>query len=160
MWELAHRESWAPKNLSFRTMLLRRLLRIPWTARRSNQLILKEISPEYSLERLMLKLKLLYFGHWCKEPTHWKSPWCWGSLKAKGEEGSRGWDCSVASQTQWTWIWANSEREWSTRKPGVPQSMDSQELDTTGVTEQLSFCAFVCQTKKKKTCQISLEAHF
>ena len=62
--ELDHKEGWAPKNWRFQTMVLeRRLLRVPWTARRSNQSILKEISPEYSLEGLMLKLKLRYFGH-------------------------------------------------------------------------------------------------
>ena len=64
MWELDHKESWAPKNWCFWTVVLEKtLLRILWTARRSNQSILKEISPEYSLEGLMLKLKLQYFGH-------------------------------------------------------------------------------------------------
>ena len=63
----------------------RRPLRIPWTARRSNQSILKEISPEYSLEGLMLKLKLQYLATWCKELTHLKRPWCWEGLKAGGE---------------------------------------------------------------------------
>ena len=63
MWELDHKESWALKNWSFELWCWRRLLRVPWTARRSNQSILKEISPEYSLEGLMLKLRLHYFGH-------------------------------------------------------------------------------------------------
>ena len=63
MWELDYKEGWVPKNWCFWTVVLRRLLRVPWTARRSNQSILKEISPEYSLERMMLKLKLQYFGH-------------------------------------------------------------------------------------------------
>ena len=63
MWELDYKESWAPKNWSFELWCWRRLLRVPWTARRSNQSILKEISPEYSLEGLMLKLKLQYVGH-------------------------------------------------------------------------------------------------
>jgi len=63
MWELNRKESWAPKNWCFWTVVLERLLRVPWTARRSNQSILKEISPEYSLKVLMLKLKLQYFGH-------------------------------------------------------------------------------------------------
>ena len=70
----------------------RRLLRVPWTARRSNQSILKEISPEYSLEGIMLKLKLQYFATWCKERTHWKRPRCWERLKVGGEEGDRGQD--------------------------------------------------------------------
>ena len=63
MWELDYKESWAPKNWCFELLCWRRLLRFPWTARRFNQSILKEISPEYSLEELMLKLKLQYFGH-------------------------------------------------------------------------------------------------
>ena len=65
MWELDCEESWVPKNLCFWTVVLRRLLRVPWTARRSNQFILKEISPGCSLEGLMLKLKLQYFGTSC-----------------------------------------------------------------------------------------------
>ena len=63
MWELDYKESWALKNDAFKLLCLRRLLRVPWTARRSNKSILKEISPEYSLEGQMLKLKLQYFGH-------------------------------------------------------------------------------------------------
>ena len=63
MWELDYKESWTPKSWCFWTWCWRRLSRVPWTARRSNQSILKEISPEYSLEGLMLKLKLQYFGH-------------------------------------------------------------------------------------------------
>ena len=61
--ELDHKEYWALKNWCFWTVVLEKILRVPWTARRSNQSILKEISPEYSLEELMLKLKLQYFGH-------------------------------------------------------------------------------------------------
>ena len=63
MWELDHKESWVLKNYAFILWCWRRLLRVPWTASRSNQSILKEISPEYSLEGLMMKLKLQYFGH-------------------------------------------------------------------------------------------------
>ena len=69
-----------------------RLLRVPWTTRRSNRSILKEINPEYSMEGLRLKLKLQYSGPWYKKPIHWKRPWSWEWLKKKGEEGSRGWD--------------------------------------------------------------------
>ena len=63
MWELDYKESWVQKNWCFWTVVFRRLLRVPWTARRSNQPILKDVSPGYSLEGLMLKLKLQYFGH-------------------------------------------------------------------------------------------------
>ena len=68
----------------------------------SNQSILKEINPEESLEGLMLKLKLQYLATCCEQPTHWKRPWCWERLKAKGE-GDRGWDAWMASVMQWTW---------------------------------------------------------
>ena len=63
MWELDYKESWAQKNWYFELWCWRRLVTVPWTTRRSNQSILKKISPEYSLEGLMLKLKLQYFGH-------------------------------------------------------------------------------------------------
>ena len=73
-------ESWTVKKAecqrvdAFELWCWRRLLRIPWTARRSNQSILKEICPEYSLKGLMLTLKLQSLATWCKEPTHWKRP--------------------------------------------------------------------------------------
>ena len=77
---------------SFELCCWRRLLKVPWTLKRSNQPILKEICPEYLLERLMLRLKLQSLATWCEELTHLKRPWCWERLKA-GEEGDdRGWD--------------------------------------------------------------------
>ena len=88
---------------AFKLWCWRRLLKVPWTARRSNQSILGEIKPVYSLEGLMLKLKLQYFGHLMEKPTHWKSPWCFERLRAEGEEGVRGWDGWMASPMQWTW---------------------------------------------------------
>ena len=87
IWELDYNEGWAPKNWCFWMWCWRRLLRVPWTAKRSNQSILKEINPEYSLEGLMLKLKLNTLDTWCKEPSHWKRPWCWEKLRA----GEKGW---------------------------------------------------------------------
>ena len=111
---------------AFKLWCWRRLLRVPWTARRFYQSILKEISPKYLLEGLILKLKLQYFGHRCKEPTHWKRPWCWERLKAGGEGDDRGWDGWMASLTQWTWVWVNSRSRWWTGRPGVLQSMGSQ----------------------------------
>ena len=106
-------ESWTIKKAehqkidAFELWCWRRLLKVPWTARRSNKSMLKEISPEYSLEGLMLKLKLQDFGHLML--THWKSPWCWERLKAGGEGGNR-WDGWIASPIQWTWVWENSGR--------------------------------------------------
>ena len=103
----------------------RRLLRVPCTAR-SNQSILKEINPEYSLEGLMLKLKFQYFGRWFKQQTHWESLWCWERLNAGREEGIRGWDGWMASLMQWTWTWANFMRWWGTGRPDVLQCTGSQ----------------------------------
>ena len=108
----------------------RRLLRVPWTARRSNQSILKEISPECSLEGLILKLKLQCFGH-LKQRTFWKRPWCWKRLKAGGEGDDRGWDGWMESLTHWTWVWASSGSWWWPGKPGVLQSMESQNQSYT-----------------------------
>ena len=112
---------------AFELWCRRRLLRVPWTARRSNHSVFKEISPEYSLEGLMLKLKLHNLATWCEELTHWKRPWCWERLKAGGE-GAVGWDGWMASLTQWTWVWASSGSWWWTEKPGVLQSMGSQRV--------------------------------
>ena len=92
MWELDYKESWALKNWCFELWCGRRLLRIPWTARRSNNQSKKEISPEYSLEGLMLKLKLQYFGHLMWRTDSLKRPWCWERLKAGGEGDDRGWN--------------------------------------------------------------------
>ena len=89
---------------AFELWYWRILLRVPWTARRSNQCILKEISPEYSLEGLMLKLKFQCLGNWCEEPTHWKRPRCWERLKVGGEGDDRQWDRWMVSLTQWTWV--------------------------------------------------------
>ena len=107
-WAIEKAEVW--RTDAFKLWGWRRLLRVPWTARRSNQSIQKEINPEYSLERLILKMKLQYFGHWCKELTRWKRPWCWERLRAGGDGSDRGWDGWMASSTQWTWVWASSVR--------------------------------------------------
>ena len=84
---------------TFELWCYRRLLRVPWTERRSNQSIVKEINLEYSLEGLVLKLKLPYFGHLMGELTHWKKPWCWERLRAGGEGDYRGWGGWMASLT-------------------------------------------------------------
>ena len=100
--------------------------RVPWTARSSNQSILKEISPECSLEGLMLKLKSNTLATWCEELTHLKRPWCWERLKVGGEGDDRGWDGWISSLIQWTWVWVNSGAWWWTGKPGMLQSMGLQ----------------------------------
>ena len=99
----------------------KRLLIVLWPARRPNQSILEEISSEYSLEGLMLMLNSNTLATWWEEPTHWKRPWCWETLRA-GEGGNREWDGWMASLTQWTCIWANSQRQRSTEKSGLQQA--------------------------------------
>ena len=123
MWELDHKQGWVPKNWCFQKLRCwRRLLRVPCTARRSNQSILKEIKPEYSLEGLMLKLKLQYFGHLMQRAHSLEKTLMLGKMKA-GEGDNRGWDGWMASPTQWTRVWANSRRWWRTGKPGMLHSM-------------------------------------
>ena len=100
-------EGWTIKTAEHRRtdafkLCWRRFLRVPWTTRRSNQSILKEINTEYSLEGLMLKPKLQYLATWCEEPTHWKWLWCWERLRVGGE--GTGWDGWIASPTQWTGV--------------------------------------------------------
>ena len=119
---------------AFELWCSRRLLRVPWTARRSNQSILKEISPEYSLEGRMLKLKLQYFGHLMQRAAL-KRTWCWERLKAGGEGDDRGWDGWMASPTQWAWVWVNSGSWWWTERPGTLQSMGSQRVGHDWATE-------------------------
>ena len=87
MWELVYKESWVLKNWCFWTVVLRRLLRVPWTARRSNQSILKEISPEYSLEGLLLKLKLWYFGHMMQRMDSLEKTLILGKTEGKRRKG-------------------------------------------------------------------------
>ena len=129
MWELDQKEGWALKTWSIQTW--RRLLRVPWTDRRSDQSVLKEINPEYSLEGLMLKLRLQYtLATWCKEPTHWKRPWSWERLKSGGKEGDRGWDGLMASPTQWTWIWATLGNGGGEGKLPCCSPWNHRELDT------------------------------
>ena len=133
-------ESWTMKKAeheripAFELWCWRRLLRVPWTARRSNQSILKEISPEYSLKGLMLKLKLQYFDQLIRR-THWKRSWCWERLKAGGEGDDRGWDSWMASVTQRTWVWVNSGSWWWTGRPGVLWFMGLQRVRHDWVTE-------------------------
>ena len=96
--------------LKFKLWCQRRLLRVPWTARISNQWILKEINPEYSLKDWYWSWISNRLATYCEEPTHWKRPWCWERFTVGGEGGDRGWDSWMASLTQWTWVRASSRR--------------------------------------------------
>ena len=117
-------ESWTKKKAehqridAFELWCWRRLLRVPWTARRSNQSILKEISPEYSLEGLCWSGNSNALATWCEELTHWKRPWCWERLKAGGEGDDWGWDGWTASPARWTWVLVDSGSWWWTGKTG------------------------------------------
>ena len=120
---------------TFELWCWRRLLRVPWTARRSNQSILKEISPGCSMEGLMLKLKLQYFGHLMWRVDSLEKTLMLEGLGA-GEEGDdRGWDGWMASLTQWMWVWVNSGSWWWTGWPGMLWFMGSQRVWHDWVTE-------------------------
>ena len=113
MWVLDCEESWALKNWCFWTVVLEKTLeRVPWTARRSNQSILKEISPECSLEGLMLKLKRQYFGHFMRRVDSLEKTLMLGGIGGRRRRDDRGWDVWMASLTQWAWVWVNSGSWW------------------------------------------------
>ena len=97
---------------AFELWCWRRLLRVPWTARRSNQSVLKEISPEYSLEGLRLNWNSHTLATWCEELPYLKRPGCWERLRAGGEGDDRGLNGWMASLAQWTWVWVSSGSWW------------------------------------------------
>ena len=109
MWE-----SWTRKKAecwridAFELWCWRSLLRVSWTSRRSSLSILKEISPEYSLEGLMLKPKLQYFGHLMRRTDSLEKTLMLGKIEGRGEGDDRGWDGWMASPTWWTWLWVDS----------------------------------------------------
>ena len=137
MWELDYKESWAPKNWYFWTMVLRRL---------ESPLDCKTIQP-VDPKRYQSVLNIHWkdwcwswnastLATWCQELIHWKRSWCWERLRARGEgDGDRGWDGWIASPTQWTWVWVNSGSWWWTGRPGVLQSMGSQRVGHDWATE-------------------------
>ena len=134
-------ESWTIKKAehrridTFELWCWRRLSRVPWTARRFNQSILKEISPEYSLERLMLKLKLQYFGHLMQGADSFEKTLMLANIKEGRRGDGRGWNGWTALPTRWTWAWVNSGSCWWRGKPGALQSMGSQRIGHDWVTE-------------------------
>ena len=126
-------ESWAPKNWCFGTVVLEKTLESPLDS--------KEIQPVHPrgnqswifIGRLMLKLKLQYFGHLMQRADSFEKTWCWERLKA-GEGDDRGWDGWMASPTQWTWVWVNSGSWWWTERPGILQFTGSQRVRHDWVT--------------------------
>ena len=127
-------ETWTIKKAehqridAFELRCWRRLLRVLWTARRANQSILKEISTEHSLEGLLLKLKLQYFGHLMWRADSLGKTLMLERLKARGEGDDRGWDGWMTLLTQWTWVCVNSGSWWWIRRPGMLHSMWLQRV--------------------------------
>ena len=134
-------ESWTIKKAehqridAFELWCWRRLLRVPWTTRRSNQSILKEISPGCSLEGLMLKLKLQFFGHLMWRADSFEKTLILGKIEGRRRRDDRAWDGCMASLTQWTWVWVNSGSWWWTGRPGVLQFMRLQRGGHNWATE-------------------------
>ena len=133
-------ESWTQKKAecqrtdAFELWYWRRLLRAPWTARKSNQFILKEISPGCSLVGLMLKLKLQYFGHLMWGADSLEKTLMLGGIEDR-RRGDRRWDGWMASPTWWTWVWLDTRSCWWTGRPGMLQFMGLQRVGHEWVIE-------------------------
>ena len=127
-------ESWTIKKAehrrigAFELWYWRRLLRVPWTARRSNQSILRKSVLNIHWEDWCWSWNSNTLTTWCEELTHLKRLWCWERLKAWGEGEDRGWVGWMASPTWWIWVWVNSGSWWWTGKPGVLLSMGLQRV--------------------------------
>ena len=134
-------ESWTLKKAerqridAFELQCWRRLLRVPWTARGSNESILKEISSEYSLGGLMLKLKLQYFGHLIQKTDLLEKILLLGNIEGRRRRDDGGWGVWTVSPNQWRWVWANSRSWWWTGKPGMLQSIGLQRVRQNWATE-------------------------
>ena len=125
-WTIKKAEHW--RIDAFELWCCRRLLRGPWTARKSNQSILKEISPEYSLEGLMLKLKLQYFGHLMRRTDSLEKTLMLGKIEGRRRKRQQRMRRLDGIIDQWTWVWVNPGSWWWTGRPGVLQSMGSQRV--------------------------------
>ena len=128
MWELNHKEGWAPKNWCFWTVELEKTL--------ESRLDCKEIKPVNPkgnqswifIRRTVAETEAPIFGYLRQRADTMKWSWFWERVRARGELNDRGWDGWMASLTQWTWVWVNSGNWWWTGRPGVLQSMGSQRV--------------------------------
>ena len=136
MWELDHKEGWAP-NWCFWTVVLEKTLESPLHCKEIQLVIPKGDQSGCSLEGLILKLKLQIL--WPPDAKNWHiwRHWCWERLKAGGEGINRGWDGWMASQTQWTWVWVDSGSWWWIGRPGVLWSMGTQRVGHDWVTTHI-----------------------
>ena len=134
-------ESWTVKKAerrridAFELWYWKRLLRVPWTARISNQSILKEISPGCSLEGLMLKLKLQYFGYLMRSVDSLEKTLMLEGIGGRRKRNDRAWEGWMASPTRWKWVWVNCGSCWWTGRPGVLQFMGPQRVGHEWATE-------------------------
>ena len=134
MWELDYKESWVPKNWCFWTVVLEKTLESPLDCKEI-QPVHSEVSPGCSLEGMMLKLKVQYFGHLMWRVDSLEKTLMLGGIGAKRRRDDRGWDGWVASPTRWTWVWVNSGSWWWTGRPGVLRFMGSQRVGHHWATE-------------------------
>ena len=134
-------ESWTVKKAecqridAFELWCWKRLLTAPWPARRSNQSILKEVNPKYSLEGLMLKLKLQYSGHLMQRIDSFENTLMMGKIVGRRRRGWQRMRWLDGIPSQWIWVWVNSGRWWWTERPGVLQFMGSQRAGHDRVAE-------------------------
>ena len=136
MWVLDDKEGWALKNWCFQIVVLVKTLVSPLDSKE-----IKLVNPKGNQHRILIGMTCWSWSSntlatWCEELIHRKRPWCWKRWRVKGEEGNRGWNCWMASLTQWTWVWANSWREWRAGKPGMLQSTELQTVGHERATEQ------------------------
>ena len=121
VWELDHKESWALQKWCFWTVVFEKTLKSPLDCKEN-----KPVHPKGNQSWVFTGKTDGWSWNsntlvtWCKEPAHWKIPWCWERLKAGGEGDDRGWEGWMASPTWWTWVWASSGSWWWTGKPGMP----------------------------------------
>ena len=122
MWELDYKENWALKNWCFWTVVLKKTLEHP-------------LDPGCSLEGLLLKLKLQYFGNLIQRTDSFKKTLVLGKMRAGGEGDNREWDGWMASSAQWTWVWVDFRSWWQTGRPGVLRFIESQRVGRDWATE-------------------------
>jgi len=141
IWDLNYKESWAPKNWCFWTVVFEKSLENPLDCK-----AIQPVHPQGNQSRIFIgrtEAETPIHGppdskKWLigKDPTHWKRPWCWERLKAGGEVDGRGWNVWMAPLTQWTWVWVNTRRcLWVSGRPVVLQSMGSQRVGQDWMTE-------------------------
>ena len=135
MWELESKESWAPKNWCFWTVVLEKTLESPLDCKEIQPVCFKELVLKIHWKDWHWSWNSNTLATWCEELTYYKRPYCWESLKVGGEGDDRRWDGWMASLTKWTWVWVNSGSWWWTGKPGVLQSMGWQRVRHNWATE-------------------------